>query len=318
MKLMLPELLPLLRCPACGAALREVDASRLDCTGGSHHFPLIEGRPILLVDGAPEPPKQNAVISAQARERQRTERKGARRVLDRLRQVTTANIFADDRRQVPLLVDRIAALTGERGWVLDVGACEQYYRSSLERLGPLIAMDISLYAATDVVGDCHALPFADASLFAVSAIEVLEHLRRPWRFVGEVARVLQPGGLFFGVVPQYAPTHGFPHDFFRYTRGGLAALAEEAGLELQEAWPLGGRWGTLLHWYWANWARESRLHRVPGLNLAHHLGFQGVAWLLDRLDAGTEYGARPLPQEHNDHVGWSFIVRKPARSAAPE
>jgi SAM-dependent methyltransferase len=310
-KLQRPDLLPLLRCPACGGDLHLEAEPLLNCAGCHRRFPLADGRPILLANGTPEQPKQNAVIEAQARQRQQEDRKGLRRTVDRFRQATTVDIFADDRQQVPLLVERIAALTPERGWVLDAGACEQYYRESLERLGPVIAMDISVYSATDVVGDCHALPFADGSLFAVSAIEVLEHLHRPWRFVEEVARVLRPGGLFFGVAPQYCPTHGFPHDYFRYTRSGLEALARQAGLELCQAWPLGGQWGTLLHWYWANHARESRLRRLPVLNVAYHLWFQASAWLLDRLDARAGHGARPLAQEHNDHVGWSFIARKP-------
>jgi SAM-dependent methyltransferase len=310
-KLERPELLPLLCCPACGASLTPAAEPFLGCAGCHRRFPLTQGRPVLLADGAPEQAKQNVVIEAQAQQRQKAQRTGLRRAVDRFRQATTADIFADDRQQVPMLVERIEALTSERGWVLDVGACEQYYRASLERLGPVIALDISVYSATDVVADCHALPFAEGSLFAVSAIEVLEHLRRPWRFVEEVARVLRPGGLFFGVAPQYCPTHGFPHDFFRYTRSGLAALAEQAGLELSLAWPLGGQWGTLFHWYWANHARESRLRRVPVLNVGYHLWFQGAAWLLDRLDARGEHGARPLAQEHNDHVGWSFIARKP-------
>ena len=311
MQLQRPELLSLLRCPACGGALAPLTEPKLACAGCHHLYPLEEGRPILLAGERPAPPKRNAVIDAQARQRRQMERTGLRGALDRFRQATTVDIFADDRQQMPLLVERMAALTSERGWVLDVGACEQYYRATIEQLGPVIAMDLSLYTATDVVGDCHALPFANESLFAVSAVEVLEHLQRPWHFVREVARVLRPRGFFFGVAPQYCPTHGFPHDFFRYTRGGLQALAEQAGLELHQAWPLGGSWGTLLHWYWANHARENPLQRLPVLNLAHHLGFQGVAWLLDRLDARGGHGARPLAQEHNDHVGWSFIARKP-------
>jgi SAM-dependent methyltransferase len=290
----------------------------MDCAGCGKHYPVVDGRPILLKDVPPELPKRNGVIDAQAQARQRPQgfRKGPRGLVDRFRKLTTADIFADDRQQVPLLVDRILGQTEERGWVLDVGACEQYYRASLEKLGPVIAMDISMYTATDVIGDCHALPFADESLFAVSAIEVLEHLRQPWRFLSEVARVLKPGGVFFGVVPQYCPTHGFPYDFFRYTRGGLAALAEDAGLELTQAWPLGGPWGTLLHWYWANHARESPLKRVPGINLVHHLWFQGVAWTCDRLDARSGHGEQLRPQEHNDHVGWSFVIRKAAPGQA--
>ena len=78
-----------------------------------------------------------------------------------------------------------------------------------------------------------------------------------------------------------------------------------------EAWPLGGEWATLFHWYWANRAREHRLRRVPGINLFYHLWFQGLAWLSDQADRRAGRGLRPKPQQHNDHIAWAFVARKP-------
>ena len=45
------------------------------------------------------------------------------------------------------------------------------------------------------------LPFDDASFDVVVAGELLEHLRDPRRLVGEVRRVLRPGGTFVASVP---------------------------------------------------------------------------------------------------------------------
>jgi SAM-dependent methyltransferase len=45
------------------------------------------------------------------------------------------------------------------------------------------------------------LPFADASFDAVVAGELLEHVRFPDRLVAEALRVLRPGGIFVGSVP---------------------------------------------------------------------------------------------------------------------
>jgi SAM-dependent methyltransferase len=45
------------------------------------------------------------------------------------------------------------------------------------------------------------LPFEDASFDVVVAAELLEHLREPQRLVDEAARVLRPGGILAGSVP---------------------------------------------------------------------------------------------------------------------
>jgi len=45
------------------------------------------------------------------------------------------------------------------------------------------------------------LPFEDATFDAVVAGELLEHLRFPERLVAEARRVLRPGGVFIGSVP---------------------------------------------------------------------------------------------------------------------
>jgi SAM-dependent methyltransferase len=45
------------------------------------------------------------------------------------------------------------------------------------------------------------LPFEDESFDVVVAGELLEHLRFPERLAGEARRVLRPGGLFLGSVP---------------------------------------------------------------------------------------------------------------------
>jgi SAM-dependent methyltransferase len=54
---------------------------------------------------------------------------------------------------------------------------------------------------TIVQGDATAMPFADARFSAVVCFTMLHHLPSPQaqdRLLGEVARVLRPGGLFAG------------------------------------------------------------------------------------------------------------------------
>jgi ubiquinone/menaquinone biosynthesis C-methylase UbiE len=270
----------------------------------------------LLVDALIDAPKKNVVMDFHAGLRTGAARPGLRGVADRFRDWSTVSVFTDDRVQVERLTERARPLLGPNEIVVDVGGGEQPYRSYLERLGHILTIDIAAYGATDVIGDGHRLPLRDGSVGVVASVSVLEHLARPWVFFSEAARVLHEGGLVLGVAPQYCPTHGFPNDYFRFTRGGLGELASAAGLEIVDAWPIGGPWATLMHWYWANHARESRLRRVPIVGVGYHAYFQALSAVFDRLDAASEHGAITKRQEHNDHVGWSFVARKPHTSRA--
>lgn len=99
--------------------------------------------------------------------------------------------------------------TGRR--ILDVGcrdgALTRYYRQGNEVVGVDVdrealdrcarALDIPVHWIDIGQG----LPFEDASFDTVVCSEVMEHLHWPDRAVGEIARVLRPGGLFVGSVP---------------------------------------------------------------------------------------------------------------------
>jgi len=58
--------------------------------------------------------------------------------------------------------------------------------------------------------------------------------------LGEIRRVLKPGGILFLTAPQMARLHGEPHDFFRFTRWGLQYLLEHNGFEIVHLEPHGG------------------------------------------------------------------------------
>ena len=76
----------------------------------------------------------------------------------------------------------------------------------------------------------------DAALNVVT----LEHLRDPGIALGEIARVLKPGGRLLLVAPLEWEEHQQPHDYFRYTRYGLELLLQRAGFDRIELVPAGG------------------------------------------------------------------------------
>jgi SAM-dependent methyltransferase len=68
-----------------------------------------------------------------------------------------------------------------------------------------------------------AIPFADASFDAVLVVDVIEHVDDPAYLIGEIARVLKPGGRFVGFVPidLYLRTK---HHVQAFTHAGIAEL----------------------------------------------------------------------------------------------
>jgi SAM-dependent methyltransferase len=124
-----------------------------------------------------------------------------------------------------------------RGDLLDVGCGDMPYR-------PVVSGLVTVYHGLDIeprsvevqyVGsatDMSQVP--DAHYDTVLCSEVLEHVDRPRDALGEIARVLRPGGRLILTAPFLSRLHEEPRDFYRYTRYGLAQLMKDAGLELEQ------------------------------------------------------------------------------------
>ncbi|MDQ1704178.1 MAG: 2-polyprenyl-6-hydroxyphenyl methylase / 3-demethylubiquinone-9 3-methyltransferase [Frankiaceae bacterium] len=112
------------------------------------------------------------------------------------------------------------------GPLLDVGSGIGGNLPVLDRRGRSVGAEISLSAAREaksrgvvVVADGARLPFGDASFAVAVCTEVLEHVDDPRRVFADVARVLQPGGLFYVTTPNYANVAGL-HKWLADRRSG--------------------------------------------------------------------------------------------------
>ena len=78
----------------------------------------------------------------------------------------------------------------------------------------------------------YAFPVADSSYDVVFAAQVIEHVRKVWRWVPELARVCAPGGLVIVINPVSWHYHESPVDCWRIYPEGMRALCEDAGLDV--------------------------------------------------------------------------------------
>lgn len=97
--------------------------------------------------------------------------------------------------------------------------------------GNWLGIDMQEGHGVDRVADIHDLPAEWAGRFSgVLCSEVLEHVARPWVALPKLAEVIRPGGWMVVTTLTSFPLHGFPDDFYRYTRSGLELLLRDAGL----------------------------------------------------------------------------------------
>ena len=96
-----------------------------------------------------------------------------------------------------------------------------------------VMADIAAGLDVDIVADLHRLPPDWSQRFDVFiASAVFEHLERPWIAAQEAARVLKSGGLCYVATHQTFPLHGYPSDFFRFSKEALELLFVDAGLRI--------------------------------------------------------------------------------------
>lgn len=122
------------------------------------------------------------------------------------------------------------------GRLLDVGCGRKPYRdmfSADEYVG--LEIDTPQNRAdkqADYFYDGAQFPFADRGFDGVVCNQVLEHVFTPNQFLGEIRRVLKPGGMLLLTAPFVWDEHEQPHDYARYSSFGLKSLLEQNGFEV--------------------------------------------------------------------------------------
>ena len=235
----------LLRCPGCGAGLA-LDTAEARCTTGGHRFPVVDGIPVLVdeqtIDAEPQYGTQRAYFDAEF----------AGYGHYRLENWRTSYL------------DRLRAAGALDGPLVDVGVGGSGYtvieaaRAGHDAIGCDLSLEGLLAARRFAVAEgvaertlwvcCSAerLPLASDAFASALAIAVLEHVPEDAAALGELARVLAPGGRAWVTVP-HALRHAWSvfrpanrrHDrrlghLRRYEAEDLVAAARRVGLEVED------------------------------------------------------------------------------------
>lgn len=139
-----------------------------------------------------------------------------------------------------------------RGDLLDLGCGRaplySTYRSRVETV-TLADWENSYHTNDhlDVVCDItRRLPFDNNKFDTIIFSDVLEHIPNPSSVIGELHRVLRPGGLVIMNVPFMYLVHEAPHDYHRYTEYMLRKIVEENSMTIIKLDVLAGGWAVFL------------------------------------------------------------------------
>lgn len=146
-----------------------------------------------------------------------------------------------------------------------------------------------------VTGSLDSMPFPDARFDTILCNAVLEHVEAVDAVMEEIFRVLKPGGHAVIAVPFLQPYHPCPGDYRRYTRDGLVALGERAGLEAVTIMPVHSAAQSV---GWILW--ETARERGP---LA-----RAVAWPI--VFAWTRLSLRTDPRVVNNANTFQIVFRR--------
>lgn len=134
-----------------------------------------------------------------------------------------------------LLRVTLAEYLGQPGRVLDVGSADGPSVGWLSEVGYKVSLDVDVRGLSPggVCGSVLELPFRTGSFDLVTAFDVIEHCTPEHAALGELRRVLSPGGRLLASVPAYQWAWSL-HDVDnghhrRYTKQRLVSALQGSG-----------------------------------------------------------------------------------------
>ena len=114
----------------------------------------------------------------------------------------------------------------EQGTLRSLPDRSTHRQSLFPKCKDYVKTDIGQCIDVDVVSDAHKMGevFGANSFDGVLSCSVFEHLERPWIAAESIREVLKPRGLVFIQTHQTFPIHGYPSDYYRFSKEALKSL----------------------------------------------------------------------------------------------
>jgi SAM-dependent methyltransferase len=155
------------------------------------------------------------------------------------------SLFDLNRYYIRSFVKKCSEEVGDDKRILDAGAgsCpfkKYFLHSKYESTDFEQIFDQRNKGLHNFICDLQKIPCEKNEYDFILNTEVLEHVPYPQEVIKEFYRILKPKGRLFLTTPQSWEVHGYPYNFFNFTKGGLELLFKNAGFRIIGIYPRGG------------------------------------------------------------------------------
>ncbi|HRD76507.1 MAG TPA: methyltransferase domain-containing protein, partial [Hyphomicrobiaceae bacterium] len=152
------------------------------------------------------------------------------------------------------------------GRVLDFGGGQDSsYNSRLTSGVTIDSLNVDTARSPTYLHDANTpFPIADATYDTIVSFNTLEHVRRDEFALGEIVRILKPGGTLHIIVPFLYRVHASPSDYHRHTAFWWEAALADLGIGPENSRIEPMMWGRLTSSFsFLEYTRLRFLRRLP-------------------------------------------------------
>lgn len=129
--------------------------------------------------------------------------------------------------------DVLASDDVPKGLLLDLGCGRRpYEKLCKESKRPSIAVDIHSSSLANIIADACNLPFEHGAFECILCSEVIEHIDDYDKAIGEMSRLLKPGGILLITWPFIYGMHDFPADHNRFSEFAMEKNLKRHGFAI--------------------------------------------------------------------------------------